>query len=392
MAQAAVEEQAASRSFRGSMTAEERLRATIAFQPTDRVPFAPFVYGYAAAFAGVTQARFINDFDLAQRCMDKLKEAYPSWDVIRSAFADLGYGPTLRNRWFQKVALPGDELPEDMPYQIVEEVLATQDELRAIKTKGLQKYMIAVTKRIRPDKGLIHFLLWEMRRNKLLKRDIAAAHKRGQAFHYGGTYAPPYELLSMTRGMNEFNKDMYRLKDELVEVIWSMQKDSIKMAVDSCNRCGVKRAFVVGCRCGTTFLNKKNFETYTWPTLKDGALKLIDQGITPIFHLDTDWGRALEYFLQLPKGKCIIETDGQTDLFHAREILKDHMCLSGDVPPSLLAVGSASEVDEYCKKLITVVGKGGGFILSNGCTMPMNSKHENVKAMFEAVDKYGRYD
>jgi hypothetical protein len=392
MSQAIVDEQTATRSYTGSMTPEERLSATVAFKPTDRVPFAPFVYGYAAAFAGVTQKQFLFDFDLAQRCMDKLKKAYPSWDVIRSAFPDMGFGPSLRQRWFQKVALPGDELPENAPYQILEESLATQDELRAIKDKGLQKYMIAVTKRIRPDKGLIHFLIWEMRRNRLFKRDVAAARNRGQAYLYGGTYAPPYETLSMTRGMNDFNKDMYRLKDELVEVMWSMQKPSIKMAVDSCKMSGVKRAFVVGCRCGTTFLNKKNFETYSWPLLKDGALKLIEQGITPVFHLDTDWGRSLEYFLELPKQKYIIETDGQTDLFRAREILKDHGCLSGDVPAALLTVGTPTEVDDYCKKLITVLGKDGGFILSNGCTMPMDSKHENVKMMFEAVDKYGRYN
>ena len=375
-----------------AMTSEERLQATIAFKPVDRLVCGPFVYGYAAGFAGITQARFINDFDLAQQCMDKLKAAYPIWDLYRSSFADLGYGPTLRQRWFQKVALPGDELPEDTPYQILEGVLATQEELRAIKNDGLQKYMIAVTKRVRPNKGLIHFLLWEFRRNKLHKRDVAAAHKRGQAFHYGGTYAPPFELLSMTRSMSEFTKDMYRLKDELVEIMWAMQKESIDMAVKSCKNSGVPRAFIVGCRCGTTFLNKKNFQTYSWPWIKDGALRLIERGITPIFHLDTDWGRAMEYFLELPKGKCIIETDGATDLFKAREVLKDHMCLSGDVPPALLSVGSTSEVEDYSRKLISVLGKGGGYIFSNGCTMPANSKHANVKAMFEAVEKYGRYD
>lgn len=386
------EQQVATQTYSGCMTPEERLQATIALKPTDRVPLAPFVYGYAAAFAGVTQAQFINDFELAQRCMDKLKVTYPMWDVIRSAFADLGYGPTLRNRWFQKVALPGDELPENAPYQILEESLTTQEELRAIKKGGLQKYMIAATKRVRPDKGLIHFLLWEWRRNRLHRRDIAAAHKRGQAFYYGGTYAPPYDFLSMTRGLSEFNKDMYRLKDELVEIMWSIQADCIKQATDNCKNSKVPRVFVTGTRNGTTFLNKKNFETYSWPWIKDGALKLIEQGLTPVFHLDTDWGRALEYFLELPKGKCIIETDGLTDLFRAKEILKDHVCLSGDVSPSLLTVGSPSEVDEYCKKLIAVVGKGGGFILSNGCTMPMNSKHENVKVMFEAAEKYGRYN
>jgi uroporphyrinogen-III decarboxylase len=57
-----------------------------------------------------------------------------------------------------------------------------------------------------------------------------------------------------------------------------------------------------------------------------------------------------------------------------------------------LAIGSPSEVDEYAKKLITVVGKGGGFIYSSGCCVPMNSKHENMKAFFDAVEKYGRYN
>ena len=143
---------------------------------------------------------------------------------------------------------------------------------------------------------------------------------------------------------------------------------------------------------GTTFLNKKNFETYSWPFIKDGALKLIERGLTPIFHLDTDWGRAIEYFLQLPKHKCIIETDGATDLFKARDILKDHMVLSGDVPPSLLTVASASEVEEYSRKLILAMAKTGGYIFSNGCTMPPNSRHENVKAMFDAAARYGRFD
>jgi len=373
-----------------TMTPEERLNASIALQPVDRVCCSLFVQGYGARFAGVTQARFFNDVDLAMQCFDRMKETYPLWDVIRSSYTDLGYSPLLRNRWFQKVALPGEELAEDAPYQIHEEALITQEELRAVRKTGMARYMQTVSKRIRPTKGLVHFLIWQRRRNKLIKRDVAAAKKRGQAFYYGGTLAIPFEMFTMTRGLHDFTKDLYRLKDELAEIMWAIQDDSVKMPVNECKISGVKRVFVVGTRCGTTFLNKKQFETYSWPFLKDGALKLIDAGLTPIFHLDTDWGRALEYFLELPRGKCIIETDGETDLFRAKEILRDHTCLAGDVPPSLLTVGSATEVDEYCRKLIQVVGKGGGFILSNGCTMPPEAKHENVKAMIESVGKYGR--
>jgi uroporphyrinogen decarboxylase len=378
-------------SLRETMTAEERFKASVELQPVDRVMCAPFVQGYAASFCGVTQARYYNDFDLAMGCLDRVKAAYPVWDGIRSSYTDLGYSPLLRNRWFQKVNLPGEELPEDSSYQILEVSLATQEEMRTIRKSGLTKYMMTVTKRIRPDKGLIHFLLWEMRRKKIARREVVAAHKRGQVVYYGGTYSPPFELLSMTRGMTEFSTDLYRLKDELAEILWSIQSDCIKMAMDACKAVGVKHVFFVGCRCGTTFLNKKQFELYTWPFFKDAALKMIAAGITPIFHLDTNWGRAMEYFLELPKGRCIVETDGETDIFRAKEILRDHVCLSGDVPPSMMTVGSPTEVDEYCKKLIETVGHGGGFILSNGCTLPPNSKHENVKAIFESVAKYGQY-
>ena len=122
------------------------------------------------------------------------------------------------------------------------------------------------------------------------------------------------------------------------------------------------------------------------------AENLIKHDIIPVFHVDTDWGRDLGNFLQLPKRKFVLELDGETDIFRAKEILNGHACLSGDVPASLLSLGTPDEVDEYCKKLITVIGKDGGFILRPGCTMPMNAKHENVKAMLESVKKYGSYN
>ncbi len=374
------------------MTPEQRLQATIELKPVDRIVCSLFVFGYAARFAGVTQAQFLNDWDLAQQCMDKLKAAYPIWDCIRSAFADMGYGPILRNRWFQKVALPGEELPEDSPFQIHEESLATQEELRAVMKTGMAKYMMAVTKRIRPDKGLLHYLLWEWRRNRLLEKDIQAAYRRGQTFYYGGTFAYPFEVFSMTRGMTEFNTDLYRLRDELVDIMWKVQKDTIDSAVKSARRSGIPRIFVVGTRCTPTFLRKAMFDKFSWPFLKDGALRLIENGLTPVFHLDTNWDREMERFLELPKGKCIVETDGASNIFRAKEILKDHVCLAGDVLPALLTTGSATETAEYCKRLIDVVGKGGGYIFSNGCTMPADSRHENVKAMMDTIARYGRYD
>jgi uroporphyrinogen-III decarboxylase len=59
----------------------------------------------------------------------------------------------------------------------------------------------------------------------------------------------------------------------------------------------------------------------------------------------------------------------------------------GNVPSSILQVGSPQDVDDYCKKLIKACGKGGGFILTNGSSID-EAKSENIKAMVESVKKY----
>jgi len=40
-------------------------------------------------------------------------------------------------------------------------------------------------------------------------------------------------------------------------------------------------------------------------------------------------------------------------------------------------------VRDYCRRLISRVGDGGGFILGSGCGVPINVKPENFRAMIE---------
>ena len=80
-----------------------------------------------------------------------------------------------------------------------------------------------------------------------------------------------------------------------------------------------------------------------------------------------------------------------TDVFRAKEIIGDRMCIQGGVPPTILQAGTPEEVDAYCKKLIEVVGKDGGLILGPGSASDY-ARPENVKAMVEAARKYGQYN
>jgi len=138
------------------------------------------------------------------------------------------------------------------------------------------------------------------------------------------------------------------------------------------------------------FLSKKQFETFCWPTWKRALVATIDLGFVPSVYLEGPCDDRVEYFLDIPKGKFVLRFE-QSDIFRAKAILGGHCCISGNVPPSMMQVGSPQEVDEYCRKLIRVCGKGGGFILSPGAALTRQVKPENVRALRDSVERYGRY-
>jgi uroporphyrinogen decarboxylase len=126
------------------------------------------------------------------------------------------------------------------------------------------------------------------------------------------------------------------------------------------------------------------FKRCALPHLKRMVQDFATAGVVSVLHCDGNWTPMLPYLRELPRASCIVELDGSTDIFKAKEILRDWLCLKGDVPAALLAQGEPAQVSEYCERLIETVGQGGGFILSSGCEVPLDAKPENVAALVQA--------
>jgi uroporphyrinogen-III decarboxylase len=127
------------------------------------------------------------------------------------------------------------------------------------------------------------------------------------------------------------------------------------------------------------------------PYIKKMVEAFAREGIVTMLHFDQDWTLNLPYLLDLPKKMCLCELDSKTDIFKAKDILGKHMCIAGDVPPGLQAVGTPQEMEAYCRKLIDIVGKDTGFILSSGCTVSAECKYDNFKAMIDTSKNYYPY-
>jgi uroporphyrinogen-III decarboxylase len=208
--------------------------------------------------------------------------------------------------------------------------------------------------------------------------------------YFQGAAMPPYDVLSHSmRGMSGTMLDMFRQPDKLVEACEFILKKTLERPMPEPSENGYTRIFMTNTRGSDEFMSMKQFQTFYWPTFKKLVMGLIKKGATPCIFFEGNFTSRLEYLLEFPKGKLLARFD-TTDIFRAKEILKDHVCIEGNIPSSLLQVGTVKEVKDYCKKLIDVVGKGGGYILS-----PRSStdevKPENLKAMIEFTREYGKY-
>jgi hypothetical protein len=230
------------------------------------------------------------------------------------------------------------------------------------------------------------FRRWRSRMMKFDKMMLDMGFPR----YFQGAAMPPYDIISHSmRGMTGLMIDMFRRPEKVIRACEKILEMTLERPLPPPNRQGNIRMFMTNTRGSDDFLSKKQFDTFYWPTFKKLVNGLIEKGATPCVFFEGNFTSRLEYLLEFPKGKMLARLD-TTDIFRAKEILKDHMCIEGNVPSSLLQIGTVQDVKDYCKKLIDVVGKGGGFILA-----PRSStdevKPENLKAMVDFTIEYGVY-
>ena len=136
-------------------------------------------------------------------------------------------------------------------------------------------------------------------------------------------------------------------------------------------------------------MSQQQFDTFYWPSLKKVMDAFIQEGLLIWLFAEGSYNTRLESINVFPKGAVTWYFD-RSDMAAAKRILGDKCCIQGNVPSSMMMTGTPQEVKEYCRKLIEVCGKGGGYILAGG-SVAGNPKLENLKAMMEAAKEYGVY-
>jgi hypothetical protein len=206
----------------------------------------------------------------------------------------------------------------------------------------------------------------------------------------GGFTKAPFDVIGDTlRGTKGIMLDIYRRPDKLLEAMDRLTPLMIKMGVGSALMFGHPLIFMPLHKAADGFLSDDQFKKFYWPTFRKVMMGLIAEGVVPMPAAEGHWNTRLEVLSDMPKGKTLWMID-QSNIVNAKKTLGKVACIFGNVPSSLLSVGTPQEIKDYVKKVIDTVGKDGGFIVSNGAFFD-HAKPENVKAMVDFTKEYGVY-
>jgi len=403
---------------------EQLISDTIQLKRTDRVPIMLELSYFPAAYAGITCEAAVYDYEkwLSAYCA-VLNDFEPDLVQITPFFPGKTYD-ILKPR---QLKLPGQGIDAHHSHQFIEGEYLKADEYDLFMKDHsdflLRKYLPRIFGALEPFSKIPAFIdvassyrdlptLAESlidpdiqsALNDLLKagQEMAKWRKKMNGFGnqieamgyplygVGGEHIPFDHLSYHVRGLRGIYLDMYRQPEKLIEVFdWLLPKQ-ISKAIERAKASKRKRVFFALHRGGDDSMSPGQFDKYYWPYAKKLILALVDEGLYPCLFLEGNYTSRLEYFLELPKGKVLCRFDS-TDMSRAKDILKGHLCIMGAVPVSLMQLGTTSEVEDYCRKLIDVAGKGGGFIMAPAGT-PDEAKPENLKAMIDITKKYGRFN
>ncbi len=355
---------------------ERRIRDAVALKTPDRVPVVPVGDAFTAHVAGVKVSEFCTDPVVAYKTMVEVFTGLGELDGIQHA----GYNVNLLSIiWLSKVKIPGRDLGENDDWQVQESELMTEADYDAIIDEGFGSWVERYYAERLPGvaEGFGGFV-------QTLPDAFAAWREKGVVVFSPVVTTIPYEYFCGGRSMQKFMLDLHRRPDKVqaaMDASMPFLKEQMRQLIRGFSLTGL---WLGGWRSASEFLSPRLWERFVFPYYKELAEVAVEEGVIPVLHFDADWTRDLERLKEFPKAKCVLSLDGKTDIFKAKEILGDHMCLMGDVPARMLSLGTPQEVTAYSHRLINEVGPG-GFILAQGCDIPPDARYENVKAMIEAV-------
>jgi hypothetical protein len=403
-------------------------RLTDAFllrETPDRVPVTTLNQFYPAHRMGYTPHDVMYDQDKAAKAWLGYARSLQPDAMVGPAIAAGGAGPIFDALDYKLFSWPGHGVPKDASFQYVEKewmLPEEYDDLIHDPTDFLLRTYLPRTNgalaglaKLDPPFGMVQLAgadFWvaswgdpglQEAVSKLMEMGTQAASwaqstigvdmrliAEGFPSHPGLVTWAPFDFLGDTlRGTRGIVTDLYRRPEKVLETCDRLLPVLLKYVTRKAAPYVPPTVFIPLHKGADGFMNDEQFRTFYWPTLRKMCLGLIEQGLVPYLFAEGAYNSRLEIIRDLPPGRTVWHFD-QTEMRKAKEALGNIACIAGNVPLSVLQLGTPDQVTAYCRALIAQVKGEGGFILDVGAGAD-TAKEENFAAMMRAAKEYGVY-
>lgn len=284
--------------------------------------------------------------------------------------------------YFAKMMIPGRDLSDDVLWNIHEMGPMTEEDYDVAIDKGWGYMSAELLKRIGFDPSKM-----PPPDTEYLDEINSKFAELGKATFppAGNIPLPSFEALSGARKMTSFMKDLRRMPEKVRAVLDTIEEDAVEKAKKILGAGPLPpQIWIGGTRAGSDFISTKYYEKFYHTHYQKIIPLMHEAGVKAQLHNDSDWSGFLKYFREFPKASCVWDPDQLTPMETAKEIIGDMMCMEGNIPPSLLAVGTPDECYKYTRDMIDLCGDT-GFIVAAGCSVPLNARRENLEACILAT-------
>ncbi|MCG0276810.1 MAG: hypothetical protein L5655_11785 [Thermosediminibacteraceae bacterium] len=394
----------------------KRIMAAINLEEPDRVPLSGVGGDIIPAYSGISMYEYCYDSDKALKAMEKFLRDFPcDWgfaagvsgldgrvfNVAFSEFPDISINLTfitgpmhdiLGDKYYR---YPGREISTDSSPQFIGGTFMDADEYDKLIEDPVKFIAETVLPRAcrnletpRQAMATMVRLGGEIARaNANLMESLKVMQELGYPMiGIGGAYAPLDLIGDFLRGVENVLLDLRRYPDKVKAATEALVEPIMNYALAH-KSIGAEIYFIP--LHLNEYLSPKLYKEFYWPTLKEVIVRLVNEGLKVFVFFEGRHDAHLETILELPKGWGVAYFE-KTDVVKAKKILQGHTCVMGGIPIGLIVGGTPAEIDEYVKNLLEQVKPGGGFILAPGVgTAPKETPVENIRALIEAVEKYG---
>ncbi|MEM3406432.1 MAG: uroporphyrinogen decarboxylase family protein [Nitrososphaerota archaeon] len=338
----------------------ERLMSAINLSIPDRVPIVPQLTYAASRVIGI---KFIDGIKSSEKMARALLEAYRfyEYDSIyvgwESSFNLVAEAMGCKLKFF-----------EDSPPTVIENIVKNEEDLDKVKI---------------PDPYKDGRLPLNLNALKIVKSNI-----KDETLIF--TYVPsPFTLSSLLMGIDSFLTKIIK-NPKLIHELNKICLEACKAFAEAKIEYGANVITVSDPIASISVISPEMFKDFSKPYLSNILSYIRRKGGISSLHICGETTPILEQFLEMDTK--IVELDSKVDLSIAKNKIGKKICIMGNINTSLLRSGKIEEIEIEVKKCIEKVAMNGGYILSSGCEVPIDTPIENIKALVTSSKKYGVYN